>query len=60
MDIHQLDNITNQMVSTINSLNIEINNKSTKNIDKKEKELKLLNELYASIRKYNTFKKDNK
>jgi hypothetical protein len=48
------------MISTINSLNIEINNKSTKNIDKKEKELKLLNELYASIRKYNTFKKDDK
>ena len=60
MDIHQLDNLTNQMISTINSLNIEINNKSTKDIDKKEKELKLLNELYASIRKYNTFKKDNK
>jgi len=60
MDIHQLDNLTNQMISTINSLNIEINNKSTKNIDKKEKELKLLNELYASIRKYNTFKKDDK
>ena len=58
--MQQLENVTNQIINKVNSLNIEINNKSTKDIDKKEKELKLLNELYASIRKYNTFKKDNK
>ena len=60
MDIQQLENVTNQIINKVNSLNIEINNKSTKDVDIKEKELKLLNELYASIRKYNTFKKDNK
>ena len=60
MDIQQLENVTQSIIQRVNSLNIEINNKSTKDIDKKEKELKLLNELYASIRKYNTFKKDNK
>lgn len=57
---YQLESLTNQIVQKINNLNIEVNNKSTKDNKTKETELKILNELYASIRKYNNFLKENK
>ena len=60
MDSHVRETLSIQLIARINNLNIEISLSTCKDCEEKEKELKLLNELYASLRKVSNYYKPKK
>lgn len=60
MDSNQFQSITTSVVQRINNLNNEVASKNCKDVEDKEKELKLLNDLYASLRKTTNFYNNKK
>jgi hypothetical protein len=55
MDANQFQTITNTVVQRINNLNNEVSHKACKDLEDKEKELKVLNDLFSSLRKTTNF-----
>ena len=59
MDEYTRTNLTTQLVNRLTILNVDISNNNCNNIDEKEKEIKLLNQLYESLRKVTKYYKNN-
>jgi DNA gyrase/topoisomerase IV subunit A len=60
MDANQFQNITNSVVQRINNLNNEVSHKECRDLEEKEKELKVLNDLFSSLRKTTNFYNNKK
>ncbi len=54
MDISSIKSLQNQVVRSLNTLNLDLAS-SCKDTESKEKELKMLNALYSSLRKTVTY-----
>jgi DNA gyrase/topoisomerase IV subunit A len=60
MDANQFQNITNSVFQIINNLNNEVSHKECRDLEEKEKELKVLNDLFSSLRKTTNFYNNKK
>jgi DNA gyrase/topoisomerase IV subunit A len=60
MDANQFQNITNSVVQRINNLNNEVSHKECRDLEDKEIELRVLNDLFSSLRKTTNFYNNKK